>query len=301
MLHFGLCCLFSKEPIKITTYKKKNLQLLPIEEQKKKIKDVVYSNIENTQKAIDYCFRNNIQTYRVSSDIVPHFDYISTILTKEEINDFWDKLKKIDTKGLILSTHPGQFVNLGSPKESVIKSSLEELVYHKYIVDSLGFYEINIHLGGTYGNKEETKKRFIQTVENNEWLKDYLTIENDELNFSIKDTLEVCNTLNIPCTYDLHHDNCNRLKETNEVEQVYYFEECKKTWLNKGYNFMRMHISSPREGYISASKSRAHSDYIDKNDFPLWLLEKSRDFEICLDIEAKKKEEAIFKLLEDLK
>lgn len=57
----------------------------------------------------------------------------------------------------------------------------------------------------------------------------------------------------------------------------------------------RVHLSNPKPeiGYISASKSRPHSDLI--YDFPEWLIGKN----VIVDIEAKFKETAIFKLIEE--
>lgn len=49
--------------------------------------------------------------------------------------------------------HPGQFVNMGSPNPEVIKSSVRELKEHLFIANSIGFGDINFHLGGTYGDK----------------------------------------------------------------------------------------------------------------------------------------------------
>lgn len=101
--------------------------------------------------------------------------------------------------------------------------------------------------------------------------------------------------MSIRCTYDLHHQRCHELKYPADGTEEEYFEWARETW--KNYNYMRMHISTPKAGYTSIAKSRPHHNFIDINDLPRWLLDK--DF-LHLDIEAKAKEEAIKKLMEDI-
>ena len=175
----------------------------------------------------------------------------------------FEKLKTTDTKNIKLSCHPGQFVNLGSPTPEVRRTSLAELNYHLLLCESLNSNECNIHLGGIYRDKESAKARFIETHKNNN-LKN-ITIENDELSYSVEDCLEVATALRIPVTFDLHHHRCHLLKPEyiSEYTEYQLFLKCKQTWKNDGYDYMRMHLSNPKiELYESASKSRGHSDMI---------------------------------------
>lgn len=302
-LKFGLCCLFHKEDIKFKTYTKASLLKLNINEQKEKILGIINHNIKTLQSAINYCCNNNIESYRVSSDLIPHFQFIQTVLYKDEIENIFTSLSKIDTKNITLSVHPGQHVNLGSPTEEVIKNSLDDLYYHGKLVESLNCLEINIHLGGTYGKKESAKERFIENFQS--LYNKNITIENDELSYTVEDCLEVADKLKIPVTFDLHHHRCHSLKDDyiSQYSEHELFKLCKQTWINAGYNYMRMHLSNPKsKEYRSASKSRSHSDIIyDKTSIPEWLLEESLNFEIHLDIEAKHKEVAIFDLFEHFK
>jgi len=298
-LKFGLCCLFHKEPIKFKTYTKTALLKLSDSDRTDKILTVISHNIKTLQEAINYCCINSIESYRFSSDLFPHFDYISSILSDGDMTWLLDKLKSIDTKNIKLSCHPGQFVNLGSPTPDVVQNSLSEIKYHSILCEHLKADEINIHLGsGTYGDKESTKARFMETFRNND-LKN-LTIENDELSYSVEDCLEVATILKIPVTFDLHHHRCHLLKPdyVSEFTEHELFLKCKQTWIDAGYDYMRMHLSNPKTGeYASASKSRGHSDTIyDLESIPEWLREESLNFDIHLDIEAKFKETAIFEL-----
>jgi len=295
MIEMGLCCEFYKEPIKYKIYTKAVLLKKTIEEQKEKILEVCNNNIESLQKSMDYCKENDIKTFRVSSNILPHYYTIKEILSKEELDNLIDKIKQINTHNINLSLHPGQYVNLGSPKEGVIQNSIDDLLYHKLLADCLNFKEINIHLGGTYGDKEEAKRVFIENVKDRiPEIIPYLTIENDELNYHIVEVVDVCKELGIRTTYDLHHQRCYNLKEEINGNEIEWFELAKSTWTDLGYDYMRMHISSPKDGYSTASKSRPHSDYIEPTDIPKWL--KKQDFLVYLDIEAKHKECSIMEL-----
>ena len=84
-LKFGLCRLFHKEPIKFKTYTKTALQKLSVLEQIDKILLICSHNIKTLQEAIDYCYKNNIESYRFSSDLFPRFDYIYLVFFLTEI------------------------------------------------------------------------------------------------------------------------------------------------------------------------------------------------------------------------
>jgi UV DNA damage endonuclease len=302
-LKLGLCCLFHNEPIKFKTYTKTALQKLSMSEQIDKILLICSHNIKTIQEAMDYCSKNNIESYRFSSDLLPHFTYISSVLSEKDMSWIFEKLAGVNTKNIKLSCHPGQFVNLGSPTQKVVHNSVAELEYHSKLCESLNSNECNIHIGsGTYNSKESAKARFIETY--NLYKLKHITIENDEISYSVEDCLEVANELKIPVTFDLHHHRCHLLKPEyiSELSEHELFLKCKQTWLDAGYNYMRMHLSNPKiQEYTTASKSRGHSDMIyDLDSIPGWLKEESLSFDIHLDIEAKNKETAIFDLLKKL-
>ena len=122
-LKLGLCCLFHNEPIKFKTYTKTALLKLSEVDRTDKILSIITHNIKTLQQAINYCYENNIESYRFSSDLFPHFDYISTVLDNLTIEKLFQAVQEIDTKNVTLSCHPGQHVNLGPPTELVVQNS----------------------------------------------------------------------------------------------------------------------------------------------------------------------------------
>jgi UV DNA damage endonuclease len=298
-MNYSLCCLLdNNKNIKYKTYTRKSLQSLEIVDARTKVINVINHNIKTLQSFIDYCYENSIKSYRITSDLIPHLEYItqSNILQEKDFNAIKQNIKNINKRDIVLSLHPGQFVNMGSPDESVVEKSIREIEYHILIADLLDFKEINIHLGGSYGDKAQAIKRFLTNIDK---FKEYITIENDELSYSIDDCIDVSRESGIPVTFDLHHHRCHSLRDDYEPQksEYDYFLECKQTWINSGRDYMRIHISSPREGYSTCAKSRPHSDFINPCDVPEWLLEESEKFKIYIDVEAKKKEKAIFELI----
>jgi UV DNA damage endonuclease len=292
-MEFGLCCLFSKEQIKFKTFTLKTVSLEKVE--------AVYShNINSLQKALNFCAENGIGSYRISSDLFPKLGTLleTEFFSIEFAEKYLEKLRNLETHNLILSFHPSQFVNMGSPDEKVIQNSVSDLKQHFLISKYLPVREVNIHLGGTYGDKESAKKRFVENVKkylNADEVR-LLTIENDELSYSVEDVLEVAKILGIRVTLDIHHHRCYSLKNPSKFSEKELVKMAGETWKEWGYQ--RMHISSPKSGYSTPAKSRPHHDFIDEKDFSEWLFEIEN---LHIDIEAKEKEVAIFQLQQKFK
>jgi UV DNA damage endonuclease len=115
-----------------------------------------------------------------------------------------------------------------------------------------------------------------------------LTLENDDRSYTPADLLPVCRATGIPLVYDVHHHRClpDGLTEKQATEMAI------KTW-NREPVF---HLSSPAGGW-GGPKPSHHHDYADPNDFPeSWL-----NLDITCEVEAKAKELAVLRLMEDLK
>ena len=301
-MNLGLCCLLhNNKEYKFRTYTKARLERLDFDEARANVHEVIAHNAEMLGRFFDYCRNSGITSYRLSSDLIPHFKYITErgLLTETELEDFLAAFGSHNTSGICLSMHPGQHVAIGSNRQEVIDNSAADLRYHVLLQDAIGFKEMNIHGGGAYGDKAAAKARWIKTSAE---FKDYLTIENDELTYTIDDCLEIGNAAGIPVTFDLHHHRCHQLKEdyTPSKSEREYFLLARQTWIDSGRDYQRIHISTPRDTYTTAAKSRPHHEYISPTDIPDWLLEESKRFPLHIDVEAKAKEKAIFQLSEDL-
>lgn len=293
-MKFGLCCLFHEEPITFKTYTFKGLETLAqksgVGAVTEKIAQVWMHNMSSLQEALDYCKRHDIAGFRITSDLFPQLNRVLAegYVSDTMLADSLAQLGKIDASGVILSMHPGQHVNLGSPTPAVVENSVIDLKDHLLIAKAVGCREINIHIGGVYGNKEAAMVRFAHEVTRlPDSLQAVLTIENDELNYAISDVVSVAKDLGLRAVYDIHHQRCHELKYEKSGSDAEYLELARSTWPSG--QLQRLHLSSPKNGFTSITKARAHSDYIDVAHVPDWLWKA----DVLVDIEAKAKECAI--------
>jgi UV DNA damage endonuclease len=117
-----------------------------------------------------------------------------------------------------------------------------------------------------------------------------LTLENDDVSYTPVDLLPVCRELSIPLVYDVHHHRCN--PDGFSVEEATRLAG--ETWCRAGRE-QYCHISSPKSGW-NGGNPKPHADYIAPPDFPdCW-----RGLEMTVDVEAKAKELAVVRLMEDI-
>ena len=177
---------------------------------------------------------------------------------------------------------------LNSPNPDVVARSVADLCYHAEVSEWVNADVINLHGGGAYGDKPAALKRLaaaIETLPNA--VRKRLTLENDDRIYSPADLLPVCRSTSIPLTYDVHHHRClgDSLDEKTATEAAL------KTWDREPL----FHISSPLTPG-NPGDCRKHHDYIDIKDMPCFW----NDLVLTVDVEAKAKELAVFKLLGEL-
>ena len=150
-----------------------------------------------------------------------------------------------------------------------------------------------VHGGGVYGDKEKTIERWIKQFhllpEN---VKKRLVLENCEKCFSIEDCLRIGQAVNIPVVFDTHHYECYcKLHDDHNLRPArIYIPAILQTWHARGIK-PKFHVSEQGPGRVGH-----HSDFIET--IPDYLMDIPSKFGICIDImiEAKAKEQAIFKL-----
>ena len=296
MIKFGLCCIFKDQPIKFATTTAKYLLTLSRQEQLKKLSTLCLANARALLRAFEFCLANNIGCFRIVSQILPlkthpqiSYDFNDLPDGDEIVSIFKNCGDFLQKNALRASLHPDQFVVLNSPNPDVVKSSIAEIEYQAEIAELTGADVINIHGGGAYGDKKTALQRFAENFQLlSKRAKTRLTLENDDKVYSPEELLPLCRQLSIPLVYDVHHHRC--LTDGLSIEQA--TKKALKTW-NREPMF---HLSSPLEGWQGAKPHR-HHDFIDPADFPdCW-----KDLEITVEIEAKAKEIAVIKLMNELK
>ena len=276
----------------------KNYQCIPEEEGRTgRLRRITGENLNNLMRLLYYNAANDIHLFRFTSRLIPlathplaaDWDYIA---------DFSEELAKIGSivrkHNMRVSSHPDHFTLINSPKPEVITASLRDLDYHEKLFMAMGLddAEMVIHVGGLYGSRQKSVKRFKDNFRDLPGgIKKRLLLENDDKSYGAADVLQICEELGVPMVLDVHHHYClsDGEKLADILPRVY------DTWQGR---VPKLHFSSPR----SEKNCRAHADDIEFDSFHAFLMtarEIGRDIDIML--EAKNKDRALFNLMDRLK
>ena len=256
----------------------------------------IRNNLDSLYEILLYNIKNDIHFYRISSNLIP-------LATKEDVVfDYLDKYDSyyerianiIKESGIRVDMHPSNFCVLNSTRIEVVKSSFDIIKYHYDVMEKMGISDkvIILHIGSSVLGKKNSISRFI----NNflllpKYLRDIIVIENDDKVFNIDDCLYISGKISVPVVLDYHHFKCNGTGDGIEK----YLDKVIDSW---GKRVPKMHFSSPK----SKKDFRSHSDYIDVDEFMEFISILSKyDKDIDIMIEAKEKDEALFRLVRELK
>lgn len=250
------------------------------------LEGIIKKNFEVLKEILIYNNKNNIHFYRLSSNFIP----CATIIEYDYPNIFKNEFK--ETSKLIkgrFDMHLSEYCILNSTNKEVVKRSIDEIKYHYKLLKAFKVKpNIVIHIGSKSFGKGNSIKRFINNFSKlPKYLKESLIIENDDKVFNVEDTLNLCKQINRPMVLDVHHHNCNKTK--NDLS--FYLEDIFNTWNETP----KIHFSSPK----NKKDFRAHNDYINSDDFISFIKSINRDIDIML--EAKAKDDALFRLVRELK
>jgi len=257
---------------------------------------IIKNNLDNLYKILLYNMKNDIHFYRISSNLIPLatksdvlFDYL------DNYSNYYKRIGNlINRSGIRVDMHPSNYCVLNSTNEVVVKDSKNIIKYHYNIMNKMGIKEIVIilHVGSSVFGKENSISRFVNNFKKlPKYLQDIIVIENDDKVFNIEDCLKISDKLNIPVVLDYHHFKCN----SNIDDINYYIDKVIASWGNRT---PKMHFSSPK----NKREFRSHSDYINVDDFMDFINILSKyDKDIDIMLEAKGKDEALFRLVRELK
>ena len=259
------------------------------------VSDLALQNVKDLETIVKWNNEMGIKLFRLSSQIFPWSDdySLSDLKDDAEICDRMFEIGNIATRaGQRLTMHPGPYNCLASPNQKVVEKTIRELNCHSEQFNMMGFEpsnynKINIHVGGAYGDKEATLKRFNKNFELlRDDTKKRLVIENDDSpnEYSVYDLYHgVYKEIGIPITFDYFHHKFN----TGNLTEEEALKMAAQTW-PKGITQCCHYSESRRKEKLDESiRPQAHSDIIyDKID--------TYGLEPDIVIEAKLKEQAIF-------
>ena len=266
----------------------------------RKLERISLLNLQNTLRLLKHNVASEIHFYRLTSRLIPlanHEELLDWNYMKplkellSEIGNFTKKHK------LRIDFHPDHFVLINSMQKHILKNSINTLKLHYFLLKAMGInptHRCVMHVGGNYKETENSLERFIDN-----WMviprpiQKMIMLENDDTSFTLEDTLYLCEKLDIPLVFDYHHHLAHH--QNSHWEE--HWNRVVQTWRHSPLP-IKMHISSPK----SVKAFRHHSDYVDIDMFFTFLKEIEGSIpQIDCMLEAKRKDEALFKLIEEVK
>jgi UV DNA damage endonuclease len=249
--------------------------------------ETVENNLFCLGEILRFNLRHNLLFFRITSDLVP---FASHPICRFNWQRHFQKQFKaigdfIKSNNIRISMHPDQFTLINSIDEVVFENSTRELAYHAKVLDLMELdtsVKIQIHVGGVYGDKERSMKRFVERfVSLDEKIKRRLVVENDDRRFRLKDCLRISGETKSPVLFDVLHHEINSSGET--IREA--FGLFTRTWKEKD-GLPMVDYGSSKE----ADLKEKHSKSIDLEHFNNFLEETSAfDFDIMLEIKDKEK------------
>jgi UV DNA damage endonuclease len=288
--------LWNASPARTVTFTR--YRQLKKDERMEKLLEVTRDNLRSTLRMLHYNISQEIELYRFSSSIVPlathpevRWDFRTPF--RDEWREIGSLVKKYGHQG---SFHPNQFTLFTSPEQRITDNAVIDMEYHYQMLEAMGLADvglINIHIGGAYGDKLQTIERFHQNLQSLPGtVKQVMTLENDDKTYNTEETLAACEKESVRFVFDYHHHMANLCEtELGELLPRIY-----RTWSESNRPPV-IHISSPK----TEKEFRSHADFVDI-DFimPFLKLVKEAGVDVDFMIEAKAKDQACLKLVEDV-
>ncbi|MEK0312735.1 UV DNA damage repair endonuclease UvsE [Cohnella sp. 56] len=282
---------------------------------------IAQENLQHTLRLLSHCKYSDIHLYRLTSKLIP-------LATHDALAD-WDPYAilaedfaavgaYVRETGIRVSFHPDHFTVFSTPRPEVLRNSIKDLHHHVRMLELMGLDEratCNIHVGGTYGDKESAGKRFLAQFGALEpRIVRRMTLENDDKTFTAAETLAISEEAGVPMVLDIHHHAVNN---PAGIAPETLWDRIQRTWRDYGWNGLqreaggtaaspsasgwlppKIHVSTPK----SATDPRGHADHVSLEPL-LSFLRTIAGSTPAVDvmIEAKRKDEALFKLMDELR
>ncbi|MEY4334156.1 MAG: damage repair endonuclease UvsE [Bacteroidota bacterium] len=286
MMNLGYACINMSMGKKVTTNRamvKRTFQSKGLDY----VSELALLNAKDIIKILEWNRQNGIKFFRLSSALIPWGDHID-ITQLKDYKEIKSELKKAGDfakfHNMRITSHPGPFVVLTSPKEEVVINAIADLELHAKVFDMMGlsktpYNKINIHCNGVYGDKKAAMDRFCKNFKRlSKSVRSRLTVENDDkaTMYSVLDLMYIHQKIGIPIVFDYHHHKfCTGGLEEDEAIKL-----AASTW-PEGITPV-VHYSEPKEG----NKPQAHADYIK-------MIPNTYGVDVDIMVEAKAKELAI--------
>lgn len=254
--------------------------------------ELALKNVLDLLTIVDWNLQHGIRLFRISSDLFPWASEYR-IADLPDFPDIRATLEEIGSRPIRLTMHPGPFNQLAG-QGKVLDNTIKDLEYQSELFDLMSLVpshwnKINIHVGGTYGDKMATMARFSQNFNLlSENLRARLTVENDDRPslYTVADLVLIYERTGIPIVFDYFHHSLNPGTQTEEEA----FLTAYNSWDVRPV----FHYSDSRQEHEDPKARReAHAD---------WLYSPINTYgkEVDIVFECKMKEVALLRLRDNL-
>ena len=290
MVHLGYACINMALGEKGITTNRGMIRRTFLEKGISYASQLALQNVQGLLQILQWNVAHNIKVFRITSELFPW----ASEYKLEQLPDYREIRSLLEQAGRLpvrVSTHPGPFNKLAG-SGATLKNTITDLEIHAQLFDMMGlppshWNKINIHVGGAYGDKTETLKRFAQNFSLlSPSLQKRLTVENDDKAglYTVADLLPLHQAIGIPIVFDYFHHQLH----PGALSEEEAFHIAHATWDVKPV----FHYSSSRKQYEDpTSKKEAHSDWVHNA-----ISTYGKDVDIIL--ETKMKEQSVLQYRE---
>jgi len=282
-MNLGLVCITHDETVRFRTLTRtRYLKLSPVE-QRQTLRDLYTGNLKSFDKALDFCVREDIRLYRVTSALFPFSD---EPLGRDVLLEMSDQLALIgkwaERLHLRIVVHPDQYVVLSSDSPEVIANSIKVMQRHALAFDLMRLPQNPWAAMILHGGKSDRAARLIDTIGRlPDNIRRRLVLENDEYAYKAQQIYEVCVAAKVPMVFDAHHHLvAEKLCDYEHPSVSHFTELAATTWPCRDWQLV--HLSNGASGMCDP----AHHDLI--THWP-----SAFDHVPWVEIEAKHKDRAI--------
>lgn len=256
--------------------------------------DTVTNNLGCLSDMLAFNVKQNILFFRITSDLVPFASH--PVCQFDWLKYFKDQLASIGAfirlNDIRISMHPGQYTLLNSPDPGILARTIRELRYHTDLLDALDLdvsAKVQIHVGGVYGNKNQSLRQFVQRYRDlDETFKRRIVIENDDRSYTVHDCMRIYAETGVPILFDVFHHELNHSGSSSANTLA----EITETW--------QEHDGIPMVDYSHhriGGRKVSHAESIDSYNFERFLA-TTQPYDIDIMLEIKDKETSALKAVE---
>lgn len=281
----GYACINLSIPTRLRTTRLRNAT-------PERVFELARSNLAETVKAVEWNAAHGMGLLRFTSDMIPFATHPDLRIPWRDAlqEDLARAGEAVRASGQRISTHPGQYTVLNSPRPEVVDAAVRDLEYHADMLDAMGLRgDMVVHLGGAYGDRDAARARFVDTARalpTN--VRRRLVLENDDVTWNAGEALEVAREAGLPAVLDVFHD---ALLPTEGSDMVGALRRALATWPTG--RTPKVHYSDP----APRGRRGLHGDDVEPEGFRRFLhaTRALPDFDVM--VEAKKKDQAVLPLL----